>query len=127
MSFLGRLFGRSGRVDSSDGDQHAFLYYLRCARCGEVIRVRIDRRWDLEQEFDEGSGDAATGYAARKEVMGTKCFQMLRLTVEYDRSYHEADKQLSGGTFVGREEYEAAQAAARSAQAAEAPTDQKPQ
>jgi hypothetical protein len=111
MSFLGRLFGRSGRGASPEGDQHASYYYLRCNKCGEVIRVRIDRRWDLEQEFDEGGADAATGYAARKEVMGTKCFQMLRLTVQFDRGYRESDKQLSGGTFVGREEYEAAQAA----------------
>ncbi len=119
MSFLGRLFGRSsGKGASPEGDQYASFYYLRCNRCGEVIRVRIDRRWDLEQEFDEGGGDAATGYAARKEVMGTKCFQMLRLTVQYDRGYHETDKELSGGTFVGREEYEAAQAA-QSAQAAD--------
>jgi len=118
MSFLDRLFGRSGRGAPSEGDQHASYYYLHCNKCGEVIRVRIDRRWDLEQEFDEGGGDAATGYAARKEVMGTKCFQMLRLTVQFDRGYHESDKQLSGGTFVGPEEYEAAQAA-RSAQAAD--------
>lgn len=121
MSFLGRLFGRSGRGASPESDQYASYYYLRCNKCGEVIRVRIDRRWDLEQEFDEGGADAASGYAARKEVMGTKCFQMLRLTVQFDRGYHEADKQLSGGTFVGREEYEAAQAA-QSAQAADEST-----
>ncbi len=119
MSFLGRLFGRSsGRGDSPSGDEHALYYYLRCNKCGEVIRVRIDRRWDLEQEFDEGGGDAATGYVARKEVMGTKCFQMLRLTIAFNRGYHETDRQLSGGTFIEREEYEAAQAA-KSAEAAD--------
>ncbi len=119
MSFLGRLFGRSsGRGASSEGDSNASVYYLRCNKCGELIRVRIDRRWDLEQEFDEGGGDAATGYVARKEVMGTKCFQMLRLTVQFDRGYHETGKELRGGAFVGREEYEAAQAA-QSAQAAD--------
>ena len=119
MSFLGRLFGRSsGQSASASGDENASYYYLKCNKCGEVIRIRIDRRWDLEQEFDEGGGDAVTGYVSRKEVMGTKCFQMLRLTVQFDRGYRETEKQLSGGTFVGQEEYEAAQAA-QSAQAAD--------
>ena len=121
MSFLGRLFGRSGRGGPSESDEFASFYYLRCNKCGEVIRVRIDRRWDLEQEFDERGADAATGYAARKEVMGTKCFQMLRMTVRFDRGYHEAEKELSGGTFVGLVEYEAAQAAQSARAADESP------
>jgi hypothetical protein len=121
MSFLDRLFGRSGKKESPEGDQSAFYYYIRCNKCGEVIRVRIDRRWDLEQEFDEKGGDAVTGYAARKEVMGNRCFQMLRLTVQFDRGYREVEKELHGGAFVGREEYEAAQAtqSARAADEAE--------
>jgi hypothetical protein len=125
MSFLGRLFGglfsSSGQRSSSDGDQNASYYYLRCSKCGEVIRVRISWSSDLEQLFDEKGGDSVTGYATRKEVMGNKCFQMLRLNVELDRSYREVDKQLSGGTFVGREEWEAAQAA-QSAQATDEST-----
>ncbi len=111
MSFLGRLFGRSsGKGTSPEGDQHASFYYLRCNKCGEVIRVRV-ARWDQAEEFDEGGGDYPIGYVTQKEVIGTKCFQMLRLTVQFDRQRRETDKQLSGGTFVSREEYEAAQAA----------------
>ncbi len=117
MSFLGRLFGRSsGKGSSPESDPYASHYYLRCNKCGEVIRVRV-ARWDQSEEFDEGGGDDPIGYVTQKEVIGTKCFQMLRLTVQFNRGYHEVDKQLSGGTFVGREEYEAAQAA-QSAQAA---------
>jgi len=112
MSILGRLFGRDGgakRDETSTSDQNAVYYFLRCAKCGEAVRVRIDRRWDLEQEF-EGAGDYVSGYVATKEVMGKKCFKMMQLTVHFDRSYREVDKQLQGGTFITRQEFDQAQA-----------------
>lgn len=111
MSILGRLFGRGGgqkQDQTSTSDQHATYYFLRCDKCGEAIRVRIDRRWDLEQEF-EGAGDSVSGYVARKEVMGKNCFKMMALTVHFDSSHRETEKEVRGGAFITKQEYDAAQ------------------
>ncbi len=114
MSIFDRLFRRGGggssREETSTTDANAVYYFVRCDKCGEALRIRIDRRWDLEQEF-EGEGDAVSGYVSTKEVIGKKCFQMMQLTVHFDRSYREVGKELLRGTFITRQEFEEAQAA----------------
>ncbi len=108
MSILDRLFKRSDekRGETGDDEQRAFLYYLRCDKCGEAIRVRIDREHGLSQEFDEGGGDFPTGYVATKEIIGKKCLRALKLTIRFDRSRREVDRQVQGGAFITREEFE---------------------
>ena len=64
MGFLKNLFG-GGK--SAARDEHAMFYYVQCKKCGEKVRVRVDARWDLDQEY-EGQGDLVSGYVARKEV-----------------------------------------------------------
>ena len=108
MSFLSKLFGR-GKSAGPQNDEWGMLYYVRCRKCGEVLRIRLDRRWDLQQEF-EGSGDVVSGYTATKEVMGTQCFNMMHVEITFDTGYREKSKEVRGGEFVTLEDYEAAMA-----------------
>ena len=87
------LFSGGGVPDAGSS------YAVRCSRCGEVIRVRADRRFDLEQAFDP-ERDTVTGYVLNKEILGQRCQQLLRLTVHFDRSYRETGRELEGGEFV---------------------------
>ena len=106
MGFLERL-GKLlslGKV-AGEGDPHAFYLYVRCRSCGEKLRVRVDRRWDLEQDFDEES-DRIRGYILNKDIMGKKCFKMMRVTMEFDPAYREISRTIEGGDFITREEYE---------------------
>ena len=79
---LGGLFGKGG---GSDGGDKGIYYYVKCAKCGEKIRVRVDPSNDLAQEFDDG-GDNPSGYSATKGVIGKQCFRTLSVTVKFDRS-----------------------------------------
>jgi hypothetical protein len=117
MSFLDRLFGRN-KGARPQTDQFGLPYYVKCRKCGEVLRIRLDRRWDLQQEF-EGAGDVVSGYAATKEVMGTQCFNMMRVEIAFDSGHREKNREVHGGEFVSREDYEAA--AARKSDAPDAP------
>jgi hypothetical protein len=105
MSFLDRLFGR-GKSSGAQSDQFGMLYYVKCKKCGEVLRLRLDRRWDLQQEF-EGSGDVVSGYLATKEVMGTQCFNMMHVEIVFDTGHREKNREVRGGEFVSAEDYEA--------------------
>jgi hypothetical protein len=99
---LGGLFGKGG----SESRDNGIYYYIRCAKCGEKIRVRVDRANDLAQDY-EGSGDNPTGYTATKGVVGKKCFRVINLTIKYDGSRREASKSIDGGEFISAEEFEA--------------------
>lgn len=113
MRFLWRLaslvLGRSVVPDSGVNgteDPDAIVFYMRCSHCGEVVRVRADRRSDLVQEFD----DDVAGYTLHKEVLGTRCNRMMTARIDFDRNYAITSREAHGGTFATQEEYEAASA-----------------
>jgi len=81
------------------GDGTGFYYWVKCRRCGEVLRVRADRRFDLEQDFGQ-DGDVVAGYVLHKEVLGQRCPQLIQLEVRFDRSYREVARSAEGGEFV---------------------------
>lgn len=87
-------------------DPNAIVVYVCCGFCGEIVRVRADRRWDLAQEFD----DTATGYVLHKDVLGTRCNRMMSVHITFDRAYAILRQEVEGGRLATIEEYEAAQA-----------------
>lgn len=103
MSLLDQIksFFRSGKKGAY-GD--SFVYVVRCSRCGEVVRVRADRRYDLQQDFDP-SGDTVQGYVLNKEVLGSRCQQLMYLTVHFNRSYEEVERSIEGAEFVAEADY----------------------
>ena len=103
MGFLKKissLFSSSG----SD-DPNAAWIYVQCNRCGEKLRARISTRSELSPEF--GNSDDATAFYCRKVLMGEqRCFQQIEVNLKFDNKYRIVDKQISGGQFISREEYE---------------------
>jgi hypothetical protein len=100
MNFLRRIFGGSGAA-TSDGAIHL---YVRCDRCGAPVHVRVDPRNDLLIEY--GDEDDTTGYRLIKEIMDSRCFRLMRAEIQYDRSRREVSRQIEGGTFIAKEEYD---------------------
>jgi hypothetical protein len=105
MGLLGRLFRRSGAAP--DGGLYV---YLRCnglprRACGEPIQVRINRHTDLLEEYDE-AGERVSGYAVHKDVLGTWCQNLMRLTIRYDADRRETGRDAEGATLIEAGEYE---------------------
>ncbi len=97
MSILRRLAALLGTRGAG-----ALVFHVRCDHCGEVVRVRVDPRWDLTQEFD---GDL-TGYRLSKDVLGVRCNRLMRLRVTLDRAYRITATEVDGGRLVSGPEGE---------------------
>ena len=114
MSLFGRVVrallggpggSRGARDDGAGGN--AFWVYVKCSHCGEKIRVRVSREHDLSADFD--AGDMPSAYYAHKEIVGNQCFRRIKVDLHFDGRRQLADQKIEGGTFITREEYEAAE------------------
>lgn len=93
----------------STSDDAAYWVYVRCRRCGEVIRTRLDLRNNLT-ERDEG------GFIARKTLVGNElCFERIEVTLFFDQNRQLVDREIARGEFITAEAYQTAQNGSRSA------------
>ncbi|HNP85890.1 MAG: hypothetical protein JST60_00250 [Chloroflexi bacterium SZAS-1] len=100
MNLIKRLFG-GGDTPAADTAIHL---YVRCNRCNAPVHVRIDPRNDLVMEY--GEDEEATGYRLIKEIMDSRCFRLIRAEIEYDRNRRELQRQIEGGTYISKEQYD---------------------
>ncbi len=89
-------------------DRGALYIYVRCSRCRDVVRVRINMANELQQEFAEGDG--VSGYSLRKGVVDSTCFRRIEVTMTFDGARRERSRSIDGGEFVDEDAYTAAQA-----------------
>ena len=99
---LGGSERRSGGSSASSGDPNGIWFYFRCKKCGTPVRVRVDRRSDLNPE------DGPATYVVRKDVMDSKCFQLIKAEIWLDTTYSVVQADVRGGTLISEEEYQAA-------------------
>jgi hypothetical protein len=103
MRWLTRLFGRRPRQVSDA----ALWIYVRCRRCGEAIRVRADRRYDLVSEMRD-PGEAGPAYTMHKDIVGERCFQRIAVDLAFNHRQQIVDQRITGGEFLTEEQYLAA-------------------
>lgn len=97
MSFLDSIKS----MFSSENAPEGHWVYVRCKRCGEVIRTRIDLQNSLSAT---DSGD----YVARKTLVGNQlCFERVEVALHFNRNRQLIDQEISNGEFISAEEYEA--------------------
>ncbi|HAN95122.1 MAG: hypothetical protein WBI99_09120 [Limnochordia bacterium] len=111
MDFLARLFapGRS-RSKAKTGyvkrdGRYAIWIYVQCDRCGEKIPVRLRTTSELQKR--EGP-DAELGpgqYFVRKTVVGSRCYQRIEATVDFDAKYDVVDSEVINGKLITYGEY----------------------
>ncbi|NLE43263.1 MAG: hypothetical protein GX620_00975 [Chloroflexi bacterium] len=107
---LSSLFSGAGGVREANVHRE----YVRCARCGEAIAIRVDLANELTPTYaDEGEGEGA--YQARKVALGsgkTRCFQSVEVDLYFDAQRRFVSRYITGGDFITREEYEVEQESA---------------
>jgi hypothetical protein len=103
MSFLKKIASILSPKGAENSD--VLWVYVRCHKCGEVIRTRIDLRHDLTPNYSaEGR---VTEYVLRKVLIGSqRCFERIGVTLTFDPQRRVISREIAGGQFVSREEYE---------------------
>jgi hypothetical protein len=98
MSFLKKISGLfSG--STSPGRGGSLEIAVRCSRCREVIRARIDLTNDLSAEY--GEGDQETAYLCRKVLIGKQgCYAPIEILLHFDAGRILIDRQITGGQFA---------------------------
>jgi hypothetical protein len=99
---LRRIFRGGSSESASSADPYGLWYHFRCGRCGSVVRIRADRRNDLNREDGPGT------YVLRKDVMDNTCFQLMHAEIWLDDNHNVVSSEVSGGKLISQEEYEQA-------------------
>jgi len=103
MGFWEKLkrFLIGGRGRGTPADRGIYLY-VRLDRGGEVVRLRLDPRYELVP-------DDAGGYVTRKTVVGPRTYQRAEATFHFDSRYRLSSSDISGGALVDEATWQAQQ------------------
>ena len=97
MSFLKKLVSQI--VPPSQPASWDYWMAVKCNRCGEVIRTRVNLRNDLSIEYGEGSNEVT--YFSRKTIIGNEhCYQPIEVELTFDRNHKLIDRKIKNGQFV---------------------------
>ena len=80
----------------------AMWIYVACSRCGEAIRVRADRRYDLVSEMRD-PGEIGPAYTLHKDIVEGTVLQRIAVDVEFDRRLQVIERRISGGRWLTEE------------------------
>ena len=82
----------------ANADRDGYWIYVRCQRCGEVIKTRVNLQQELNP-YDEG------GYIMRKTLVGSQlCFQRVEVILYFDDNRNLVNREIEQGTFIEAEE-----------------------
>lgn len=95
---LANLFSAPSRASSPE-----YWLYVRCHRCGEAIRGRVNLYNDLSAEYEGGQ----TTLFVRKVLTGEgRCFQRVEVELTFDANRKLLNREIQGGLFITQEAYE---------------------
>lgn len=84
--------------------QREFYFYVRCDRCGEILRGRADLLNDLSVEYDDKGAPAS--YFTRKVLVGAKgCYRPVEVELTFDRNRQLVGQEAKGGQFIEEKDY----------------------
>jgi hypothetical protein len=99
MGFLDTL----KRLFQADPDRHHKTVYARCARCGEILKTRLNLYNDLSVEY--GGRRGQDSYYARKVLLGDSgCFNRVELEMTFDSQRRLVEVEAQGGEYLTPEE-----------------------
>lgn len=76
-------------------------FYIECSKCKEKIKVLINKKTDLMNQFKEDA-DVKAAFILKKEVLGNNCTNLMMLYVEFDKNYNIIRQSVENGHLIER-------------------------
>ena len=101
---LGALFSAPA------GDNRSLWLYVKCDKCGEILKGRVDLFNDLSIQYEDSGRQSS--YFCRKVFVGSnRCYQPIEVELSFDKNRKLLREEIKGGKITNEEEYLASQAA----------------
>jgi hypothetical protein len=84
----------------SQGQHGAVKFVMQCNRCGEEITVRIRIASDISRVYEEDGGPPGAVFYVRKEILGSKCNNLVYLTAYFNESFNLISSDVTGGKII---------------------------
>ena len=98
MGFFKKLFGGE-KKPAKYVDKRGIYFYVRCDNCGTVTQMRADKEYDLARDDN--------GFTWHKTIVDNRCFRPIATVVHLDANYQPTSEEISGGSYVSEEDYNA--------------------
>jgi len=98
MGFFKKLFG-GDKKSGEYVDTRGVYFFVRCENCSTITRVRADKEYDLIRD--------GNGFVWHKSIVDNRCFRPIPTVVQLDGNFQVISEEISGGSFVSEEEYNA--------------------
>lgn len=73
---------------------------IKCKRCGEEINVGFRKTSDISRIYENDDAPSGSSFMIRKEVLGSKCSNLIYLTIYFDEGFRIVSKEIEGGEFL---------------------------
>jgi hypothetical protein len=84
----------------SQGQQGFLKLVIECNRCGEEITVKIRTASDMSRVYEEDSGPPGAAFYVRKEILGSKCNNLIYLTAYFNENLNLISSDVTGGKII---------------------------
>ena len=107
MSILKKL---SVLFSAPASDNRSLWLYVKCDKCGEILKGRVDLFNDLSIQYEDSGRQSS--YFCRKVFVGSnRCYQPIEVELSFDKNRKLLGEEIKGGKITNEEEYLASQAA----------------
>ena len=106
MSFLKKL---GSLFSTPAGDNRSLWLYVKCDKCGEILKGRVDLYNDLSIQYED-SGRKSSYYCRKVFVGSNRCYQPIEVELNFNKSRQLSGEEIRGGKIASEEEYLASQA-----------------
>ena len=100
---MGILKKLSSLFSAPAGDGRNLWLYVKCEKCGEILKGRVDLHNDLSMQYDESGGGSS--YYCRKVFIGSKhCYRPIEVELTFDKNRRLMNQEIKGGEFASEED-----------------------
>ena len=101
MSFLKKL---GALFSPPTGDSRSLWLYVKCDKCGEILKGRVDLHNDLSVQYEDSGG--GTSYYCRKMFVGSnRCYRPIEVELTFDKNRRLINEEIKGGEFVSEQDF----------------------